>query len=80
MDDLVRCYERAMKRDPALAGQLTLSVSLDAAGSVREVGAAGNKVDQGFLDCASESIRSWALPATGEEERFEIPLQLSHKD
>jgi ferric-dicitrate binding protein FerR (iron transport regulator) len=79
-DDLVRCYERAMKRNPALEGQLTLTVALDKAGNVRGVSARELQVDQRFLDCAAGSIRTWDLPGTGEEERVDIPVHLSPRN
>lgn len=79
MDELVRCYERAMKRNPSLAGALTLDISLDGAGVVRGV-RAREPVDPRFLDCAAESIRGWSLPGTGHDESVQIPLQLSRKN
>lgn len=78
MDELVRCYEWAMKRNPALAGTLTLDISLDGAGSVRSV-RAREAVDQRFLDCAADSIRGWNLPGTGSDESVQIPIHLSRK-
>jgi len=74
--DLVRCYEKAMKRNPGLSGELILSITLEPSGVVKQV-AAADQADPLFLDCATESVHRWALPGTGEEEHFEIPLQLS---
>ncbi len=78
-DELVRCYEWAMKRNPSLAGAVTLDLSLDGAGAVRSV-RARERVDQRFLDCASDSIGAWSLPGTGSNESVQIPIQLAPRN
>jgi anti-sigma factor RsiW len=80
MSELVDCYERALKRDPTLAGRVTLRVRLHDTGAIKGVSAREPGVDASFLDCVTQSIRSWALPGTGEEEQFEIPLALSPRE
>ncbi len=78
MRDLVHCYERAMKRNPDLAGTVVMAVTFDPTGQVSEISTAdGGPADSGFVSCARELILRWALPGTGEEESFEIPLALS---
>ncbi len=80
LKELVQCYERAMKRNPQLSGSVTLSVVLEPSGAIKDVSARESQTDASFLDCAATSVRSWALPGTGEEESFELPLRLSPKE
>jgi hypothetical protein len=60
------CYERALGWDPGLAGQLTVTLKIDASGAVTEVTSEPAAGEEGLglvAACAAERLSSWTFPA-----------------
>lgn len=60
---LQKCYERALKRDPALQGKVVLSVRIGGSGEPTFVKAKSGAIrDRGALDCMEREAKGWLFP------------------
>lgn len=61
--NLQKCYERALKGDPNLQGQVTLTVRIGADGSPALTRAKSQAIaNQTALDCMEREAKSWRFP------------------
>lgn len=61
--ELKKCYERALKRDPGLAGKVTLQVRIESSGRASTVTAAGQSMsDDIMFECMERQAQSWRYP------------------
>ena len=60
LDELRYCYERALAREPAIAGTLTATFVIDATGNVTTVAATG--VHAEVDACVAHRVRGWRFP------------------
>lgn len=74
---IVACYERALKRNPNLAGKLELQFTISAVGKVTgaEIGTDTLRDDE-VGQCITSIVRSWRFPAPegGGEVHFSYPF------
>lgn len=65
--DVFRCYSRALKSRPALAGTLHLELKVNAAGVVEDARARGTLNDAELLSCLGGKVFDWRFdgPAKG---------------
>jgi len=57
------CYERRLKMNPLLRGDLDLSISISSAGKATSIGVSSDTVrDREMLDCVKRTIRTWSFP------------------
>jgi len=84
MAGLKRCYKDALKRDAALEGALTLSLTVDETGRSVKTGAKG--VDTEVDGCIGRMMTSWRFPIPKDKDgeavssTFTIRLQLAPED
>jgi hypothetical protein len=58
------CYERRLKNNPLLEGNLDLKIRLTPKGKVGSIGVNSDTVRDGeMLDCVQRTIRGWQFPA-----------------
>jgi hypothetical protein len=75
--DLERCYQRALREDPALAtARVTVSITVGASGRVAKV-ALEPPLPSGTLEaCLKEVVGRWPFPAAPLEYETQVPLTL----
>lgn len=57
------CYERRLKMNPGLEGDLDLNISISSAGKVTGIGVNSDTVrDPEMLECVRRTIRGWSFP------------------
>ena len=57
------CYERRLKMNPLLQGDVDLAISISTAGKVTGIGVNSDSVrDAEMLDCVRRTIRRWTFP------------------
>jgi hypothetical protein len=57
------CYERRLKMNPLLQGDLDLAISISTAGKVTGIGVNSDSIrDAEMLDCVRRAIRRWTFP------------------
>jgi len=57
------CYERRLKMNPLLEGDLDLNISIASTGKVTGIGVNNDTVrDADMLDCVRRTIRGWSFP------------------
>ncbi|MBL9042177.1 MAG: AgmX/PglI C-terminal domain-containing protein [Myxococcales bacterium] len=74
---MVACYEAALKRNPTLAGKITLRFSVNQAGKVSHVEIEVDTMhDDDFAKCIVDRAQSWRFPAPkgGGEVQFAYPF------
>ncbi len=71
------CHDQALLRQPALQGELRLSLRLAGDGSVGEAEAHAKGLEP-VIDCVQEAARGWSMPAPsdGRAARVEVVLWL----
>jgi hypothetical protein len=77
--ELRDCYERQLSHNPRLAGRLTVAVTIDGRGAVKEAAAEndGNTLrDPRVQECLLKNLRKWTFPeaADGEDVYVRYPL------
>jgi hypothetical protein len=58
-----QCYERRLRVDPLLAGNLQVRMKVSAAGSVQAVAVAGTIRDSEVVSCVRERVKQWHFPS-----------------
>jgi hypothetical protein len=75
--EIRRCYERGLKRDPELSGELSLRLSIDRAGKVEQVGLDEDSLgDATVAACIATAVQRWSFPA-GDPVEVVYPLALT---
>ncbi len=63
MTSIKECYERELKRDPKLAGKLTISFTIETDGKISETYVESNTMgNKNVANCITGRIRSWRFP------------------
>ena len=63
MASIKECYERELKRDPKLAGKLTISFTIETDGKISETYVESNSMgNKNVANCITGRIRSWRFP------------------
>ena len=76
--DLQRCYQRALRRDPALStGKVTVSIGVGTSGRVTKVVLEPSLAPGGFDSCIQDAVRRWTFPASPVEYETQVPLVLN---
>lgn len=62
--ELQKCYERALKRDPALEGRVSVYMRIEPSGRTSTVRASSPTLtDSAAIDCMERAVRSWQFPS-----------------
>jgi hypothetical protein len=74
--ELKRCYQEALKKDPALAVNVDATVSVDATGRVSKVGLPPQPPRPPAFDaCVLHTLTGLRFPALGHAQTVQIPLR-----
>jgi hypothetical protein len=69
------CFEKALRRDPRLAGKVTVRVAIAPSGAVASVGFDASSIaDASFLACVKARIAAWRFGPAGEDSEVVYPL------
>jgi len=73
---LIRCYESALRVDPAMQGSLRIALHVDGTGAVTrvELAASSGNLDAGLVACLTQAMQRWRLPPSGNEYDLQLPL------
>ena len=73
---IIACYERALKRNPNLAGKLTLAFTISAIGKVTGAEIDDDKLgDDEVNSCITTIVKTWRFPAPANGEvHFSYPF------
>ena len=75
------CYERALKNNPNLKGQVTVELTIAAGGLVKKVAVLENTVkDPGVARCFEDRIKAMHFPGVQEELTLQVPFRLRQAD
>ena len=75
------CYERALKNNPNLKGQVTVELTIAAGGTVKKVEFLENTVrDPGVARCFEDRIKAMTFPGVQEEVTLQVPFRLRQAD
>jgi hypothetical protein len=76
--DLERCYQRALREDPALTtARVTVSITVGASGRVAKVAVEPTLASGTLESCLKEVVARWPFPAAPLEYEAQVPLTLS---
>ena len=76
--DLQRCYQRALRQDPALeSARLTVSISVGASGRVTKVTLDPPPASGTLASCLTDAVARWPFPASPVDYETQVPLTLS---
>lgn len=77
--ELKKCYERALKRDPNLAGKISLQVRIEPSGRASTAKVTGTSMrDASMFGCMERSAKSWSYPTpTGGAAVVNKPITFS---
>ena len=63
MASIKECYEKELKRDPKLAGKITVGFTIETDGKVSETFIEGNTMgNKTVANCITGRIRTWRFP------------------
>jgi TonB family protein len=73
---VIACYEKALKRNPSLAGKITLRFTISAIGKVTAADIDSNSLgDDEVGSCMTTIVKTWRFPApAGGEVQFSYPF------
>ncbi len=75
---LRRCYADGVARDDDLAGRVTLTLDIDAGGTVTHAGVDRERfTDPGVTDCIAREARAWTFPEIRDEGVSKVSLPLT---
>lgn len=76
------CYERRLKVNNLLQGDLSLRIKIGANGSVASTSATGSLRDKEVFDCVRKLAKDWKFPAPsgGNCAVIQVPFQFSPKN
>jgi hypothetical protein len=82
LPELRACYAEALKRDPALRGQVVVGFSVEQDGKVRKPEVLRSTVgDAGLAACITKTFGAFSMPASpAGEMRVEYPVELAPED
>ncbi len=75
-----KCYTNAMKKKPALQGQvisMTISVRFASSGTARGVSLSKGALGPIFSNCMNGVVKKWKLPAAPSNYKFQAPITLT---
>ena len=77
--ELQKCYERALKRDPNLAGRVTLDVTIEPSGRASRTKAQAQTMsDSVMFECMERQVQGWRYPQPeGGSARVRKPITFS---
>ncbi|MGM0555421.1 MAG: AgmX/PglI C-terminal domain-containing protein [Myxococcota bacterium] len=78
--ELKKCYERALKRDPNLSGQVVLDVTIEPSGRASSTKAVARSMaaDEIMFECMERQAQSWRYPRPdGGSARVRKPIRFS---
>jgi hypothetical protein len=76
--DLQRCYQRALRQDPALStAKVTISINVGTTGRVTNVALAPSLPTGTLESCLKDAVSRWAFPPSPVAYETEVPLALS---
>lgn len=74
------CYERGLKGNNLLQGQMQVELTIGASGQVRAVFVSGTLEDRQVYSCVKRVARSWQFPKpSGGCVRINVPFQMTPK-
>ncbi|MBI5489076.1 MAG: AgmX/PglI C-terminal domain-containing protein [Deltaproteobacteria bacterium] len=75
--DVRRCYEAALRRDPSVAGRVTVRLVIAADGLVQGALATGDETgDEALVDCLLDAVSGLTFPAADRVTVVGYPFQL----
>ena len=78
---LQACYQRALRRDPALAhGRITVSIAIGPLGLVKGVAVDAPEGLRPVEPCVKSAVARWIFPPSPEAYSTELPLVLERHD
>lgn len=72
-----RCYEDALKREPALSGELKLAISVEPGGAVSHVKLAGSLAGHAVAQCVAGVVKALPLPPPPKGAKLTVDYPLS---
>ena len=73
------CYERGLKRDPQLAGTVSLRIEIGVSGRVKRVTVEGSTLnDAQVVECLVEGAQRWTFPGANVTVVYPIVLRPQH--
>ncbi len=70
------CYNKALLKDPKLAGKVVVKFTIAADGSVSESVSAQTDVNDALTACIVDSTKTWKFPPPGEQVTVTYPFVL----
>jgi hypothetical protein len=75
------CYQRALRRDPTLAGgKITVAIVVGTSGRVKSVDVQAPEALRRVEECVKAAVALWAFPPSPETYATELPLVLDRRD
>lgn len=75
------CYQRALRRDPTLAGgRINVAIAIGVSGRVKSVDVSGPDGLRAVEACVKSAVATWAFPPAPDAYATEVPLVLDRHD
>jgi len=81
MGQVRACYERELKKNPGLAGKISMAFTIGVDGKVRSARAAKNTTgSMGLARCVTSRVKTWVFPTAPGSTDVEYPFSFEPKD